>query len=86
MATRPDQSPDREPHRHPLCLRTAVANRSKDYTIRLDCPSCGGPVFVPSDSDREVVTCNFGTCGAELATRRTIDGVDLVERERDGAA
>jgi hypothetical protein len=43
-------------------------------------------VFVPSDSHGEIVTCNFGSCGAELVTRRTIDGVDLLVREPDGAA
>jgi hypothetical protein len=43
----------------------------------VDCPLCGAPVFIPSDSDRERVTCVDMDCGAELVTRLLIDGVAL---------
>lgn len=39
----------------------------------VECPACGAPVFVPSDSDGEFVTCVDLDCGAELVTM-LIDG------------
>jgi len=97
--TRLERDRHRE-HRHPRCVRAAPdlaarrrfqagviddVNRTKEYTIQKQCPVCRGPVYVPVDSTGETVTCNFATCGAELITRRTIDGVDLDRREPGGA-
>lgn len=52
-------------------------------TMRLSCPTCSGSVYTARDSDHEVLTC--AACQVELTTRRTIDGVDLIERETGGA-
>ena len=47
--------------------------------VRLTCPSCRGPVYVPGDSDRERVDCTG--CGDPLVTRQGIDGVVVVVDE-----
>lgn len=48
-------------------------------TVRLACPMCRGPVYVPDDSDREGVDC--AGCGDPLITRQGIDGVVVVVDE-----
>jgi hypothetical protein len=81
----------REPqHRHPRCVapnplvpRQAFQARmqdalNEDNITHLVCPTCNGPVFVPRDSDRELVDCAGPTCRARLVTRRAIEGLELV--------
>lgn len=58
-----------------------AAQAESDYTMRLECPRCRGPVFTPRDSDRERLDC--AACHTHLVTRRSIDGVDVQEIEHD---
>lgn len=45
--------------------------------VALPCPACRGRVYVPRDSDAELVDC-FG-CDARLVTRQCLEGVSVVE-------
>lgn len=78
-------------YRHPRCVVPISAtrgafqasvidsvNRAERQTLRAECPACRDPIDVSTDSDRELIAC--ATCGLELITRRTIDGVDVVPR------
>jgi LSD1 subclass zinc finger protein len=59
-------------------VNTAHAQAPADSTTMcIQCPACRGPVYVPRDSDRERVVCS--SCQALHTTKRTIDGVDLIE-------
>ena len=79
----------REPHRHPRTIPRAVeiAPRSPAAeSVKLTCPQCNGPVFAMSDSNRDRLTCTEPTCGAQLTTRRALDGtvdIILIEIESD---
>lgn len=93
-----DRDAEREParplHRHPLCARPSplAARRrwqasmqdrlNETWTMQLECPvpSCRGPVTAPRDSHQEIVVCP--SCGADLITKRTIDGVDLAIHDK----
>ena len=44
--------------------------------VRLTCPSCRGPVYVPGDSDRERVDC--AGCRDPLVTLQGVDGVSVL--------
>lgn len=45
-----------------------IALARQTLIIPVPCPACNAPVFVPSDSDHELVTCVDMECGAELVT------------------
>lgn len=48
----------------------------EDGLVAVQCPACpSGRVYVPSDSDRERVTCWW--CKAPLVTRATLTGVEV---------
>lgn len=70
-ATGRERDRQREPHRHPRCI---VAPRS----VRLFCPICNGPVFAPTDSIGESITCTRPDCHTELRTRSVDGAVVLV--------
>ncbi len=58
--------------------------RAPARTLRLACPTCTGPVYTTTDSDRERVECTNPTCLQALVTRRALDGsvsLQLVEVE-----
>lgn len=78
------QHAERDRQREPGPVRYITERRAHsrliDTTIvALACPCCNGRVFVPADSDREAIDCM--ECGAQLVTKRDVDGVSVVERE-----
>jgi hypothetical protein len=65
----------------------AAAGEPPTGIVNLRCPACRGPVYVPGDSDRELVQCAASTCSADLVTRRDIAGVvSLVELDIGGSS
>ena len=54
-----------------------IALKRLPLITALDCPCCDAPVFVPSDSYLESVTCVDVDCGAELVTWQSMNGVAL---------
>lgn len=56
-------------------VNAAKAAAESEVTMRLECPTCRGPVYAPRDSHLDALTC--AGCDAPLLTRRTIDGVAL---------
>jgi hypothetical protein len=57
-------------------------NAAQGYTMRCQCPRCRGPVYVPTDSDAELVDCATPDCHVKLVTRRGIDGVSVIQVEQ----
>lgn len=93
------REPGPREHRHPRCIARGVfqaavidsVNRAQDTSIGATlCPRCNGPVFVPADSDREIIDCADATCAARLITRRHLDGsvsvIEVLEVARLAAA
>jgi hypothetical protein len=81
-----DRQREPRPHRHPRCIAPSLIKRHEVQiaagtdSVRLDCPKCRGPVFVPADSQLEVIDC--AACATSLMTRRTIEGVTVVELDK----
>lgn len=75
-ATLRSRDREREPQRLFPVLRDG-AQRNNCRTERLDCPCCGGPIYVASDSDGESVTCMHPDCHAELQTYQLGGSVTL---------
>lgn len=55
----------------------------RGWIVERTCPTCRATVYVPEDSDRELVTCRLG---CELVTRMGIGGVEVVALEQTEAA
>lgn len=64
---------------HQECL--VSARDSKITIVTLRCPRCRGPVFVPSDSDRERVDCF--SCAGALVTRQGLENIEVVFAKED---
>lgn len=65
----------REPHRHPRCVRPSQSAVS----IRLECPRCSGPVYVSEDCGRVRTELTCAACAAPLVTSQGADSIVLTE-------
>jgi len=81
-AERRRRDAEREPDALPvpdLAIGPSPRRAAQGYTMRCQCPRCRGPVYVPTDSDAELVDCSDPDCHGKLVTRRGIDGVSVIQ-------